>query len=289
MKSLKTNNRRYFKILNDPDYFGTPGEMDSIKIDRNGGIVTDPNEKLFRNIGSGYYGIYFTDIENIGYYHTYGEYFVEIFPIPGIAMKPCKDEDGRGWYTYKLQYGPVQKLTVKKMLWFMENGADVTKCECSLMYKTLAFLDEHPNNKWSHRLFQQTMIQLSNKSEFRKEFDLCWESTKNVLKNGIYYDLYEMLKNGSFNLTIRKTGFGFIDELYHLMDSDEEIPYLNECIHQLLLRLRVEYPAVYEITAHKFPQFKDAVKSAVDPDGFTYLIPVYNGPYDRYRAKDSSL
>jgi len=272
-------------MLVHPDFFGSPGEMDSIPINREGGVVTDPNEKLFRNIGSGYYGIYFTDIENLGYYQTYGDYFVEIFPIPGIAAKPCKDEDSRGWYTYKLRHGPVQKMTVKKICWFVENGADVTKSECSLMYKALAFLDEHPNNKWSRRLFQRMMIQLSNKSEYREEFDLCWESTKNVLGNGIYLDLYEMLKDRRFNISIRGTGFGFIDELKRLYTEKKDIPYLNECIHQLLLRLRVDYPAVYAITSHMFPKFEANVKSTKDPEGFTYLMPVYHGPYDEYRTE----
>lgn len=283
MKCLPTN-KRYFKILYHPDFFGDPGEENLyIPIDKNGGVIEDPN----RNSKSGHPGIHFTDIKNIGYYYTYGDHFVEIFPIPGIKVKSCKDDDGKGWYTPKVRYGPVQRMKVKDMCWFIANGADVTMNNGRLMYNTLTMLSEHPTNIWVRKMFQAMMVQLSNNSKTPSDFEVCWRYAGSVLGDAIYFDMCEILKNSQYNILMQDGEFRFIDMLYDLEPTSKKIPYFKDCIRQLLLRIRVEYPVEYSYSniASKFSKYESYVKEMKDVDGFIRLLPVQYGPFDSFREK----
>lgn len=285
MSTLST--KRYFKFLCYPDYFGDPNEDDlSIPISRKGGIVEDPRKAMFYKIGEDgdRSGIYFTDIENALYYRTHGDYYVEIFPIPGIPVKPCKDEDGRGYYTTKVRYGPVKTNSLKFTCWLIENGADISKINYSIVSVAQHILVMHMDNKWTRKLFQLIMVRLSNMN--LELYGKAWNDAHSTLGDQIYSDLYEMLKDDQFD--IFANGLSDVSLCEILKNRYREggyVDYLGECIHMYLVRMRTESPAAYAMISHFFPEFESYIESAIDPEGFTFLKPKYHGSYDDFLAK----
>lgn len=276
--------KRYFKFLSNPDYFGDPNEEELyIPISRNGGIVEDPRKAEFYKIGEDgdRSGIYFTDIENSLYYRTYGDYYVEIFPISGIPVKPCKDEDGRGYYTTKVRYGPVKKNNLKFTCWLIEHGADISKIGYQIAYEVQYLLDSYKDEKWIRKLFQLTMIRLSKMN--LNLYAEVWTKACDILGDQIYSDLYALLKNDQFDIFANGiSGVSLCEILKNRYREGPYVDYLGECIHMYLVRMRSESPAVHAMISHFFPEFESYIDSAIDPEGFTFLKPKYHGPYDDF-------
>jgi len=84
-----------------------------------------------------------------------------------------------------------------------------------------------------------------------------------------YMSLYRDLRD--YKIAIDDNEFGLIDELHHAYYDGEYVNGLGECIHQYLVRLHKEYPAVYAITIAQFPDFEKYLDRYVDPEGYQFL------------------
>ena len=92
-----------------------------------------------------------------------------------------------------------------------------------------------------------------------------------------YKKMYFKFMNEHYDIS--ENCFHMLITLRDLWNKTEHLPYLGEAIHQYLVRLRKEYPAVYAVSIIDFPDFEPYVEAGYDAEGFMFLQPRPHGRF----------
>lgn len=286
---------RYFKIIQYPDQLDEYNTIDpdgtlvvvedsSQNIARDGGVIIDPKEDQYGQVGYPYVGLYYCGPDSIMYYFQYGSYYVEVYPEKGQPYKKSKDEGAACFFSPRLRIGPLQKITPAFLWEWYRKGVQVTyrtsypstRIDTPIVDYVIKHIDWYGNRPGFEPLADSLLSQSYQTSPLNTlEVIFSWMNAIDTSK------VIRMLSAVMSHKTDIGAGvFDIVQMMKYYYDNFENSNDPNAMIPVIwmLFWLRKQYPSVFAITVGQFPKLDQIEAQWKEtgyrtPDGFMRMMP----------------